>query len=84
MAPLTKAEVRVGLKVRSLVPFASVPKGTTGAVTLIQMEGGGRKWCAIVTWHLNRPNNDVMERPFSRPLTDGFSDDELHFLEAVQ
>jgi hypothetical protein len=68
---MIEKEAKIGTKVRSLVEFADVPKGTTG--TIDEDYGKG----VMVAWELDK-------WPKDRPLRDGFDKkDELVFLEVI-
>jgi len=61
----------IGTRVRSLMDFSGVPKGTEG--TLDEDYGSG----VMICWDLPR-------EPWQKPLRDGFDKwNELHFLEVV-
>lgn len=48
---MTESDVRVGMRVRSNVPFATVPQGTEGIVDAIDDFGEGHL-SAVVAWDL--------------------------------
>lgn len=69
-----EALAKVGHKIRTLIEFSGVPKGTTGIV----LEPNDRLVSLPIQW-------DLPERPYgaySKPLVDWFSKDEYEkFLE---
>lgn len=83
---MTKDQAQVGTRIRSLVPFAGVPRGTEGVID--QDYGTG----VMVAWDLPRSRLPVNYREYdgqwavaSRILRDGFDKEtELHFLEVVE
>jgi hypothetical protein len=80
---MTRNEAKVGTRVRALVEFSDVPKGTAGVID----EDYGRG--VMVAWDLpGRPLPRGYRAHDGRPavatgiLRDGFAkDNELHFLE---
>lgn len=75
-------EARIGVRIKSLVDFSGVPKGTEGVID--EDYGTG----VMVAWDLpDQPlPKDYLVSSFRRKnvLRDGFNKkDELHFLEIV-
>jgi len=84
---MTRSEVQIGTRVRSLVPFAGVPQGTQGVVDELYHDGRG----CMVAWDLpDEPlppgytHHDGKPAWASRILRDGFSKSELKWLEIVR
>jgi hypothetical protein len=67
---MIKDQIKLGRKVKSLVDFCNVPKGTTG--TIDEDYGTG----IMVRWDL--------DNGYWKPLRDGFDkESELHYLEII-
>jgi len=84
---MRKDQAVVGVRVRSLANFSGVPLGTEGVVDETYLDGGG----VMIAWSLpDRPLPagyrawDGQSAVASGILRDGFSWDELHFLEVVK
>ena len=83
---MTREQAQVGTRIRSLVPFAGVPRGTEGVID--EDYGTG----VMVAWDLPSARLSVGYREYdgrpavvSRILRDGFDKEtELHLLEVVE
>lgn len=88
---MTKEQAIIGTRVRSLVEFAGIPKGTEGVIDAIEVMGLADETDAVVAWDL--PDNPLPPgykefdgKPTIQTgiLRDWFEDEALKYLEVVQ